>query len=609
MSMKNKSKSEHDASKPFFSWNDIGNRFLWLGYLLSRLDTSYEDADAIFLQPDNEAHKNEIAEIIDWQNKLISAMGSGYRQARMLNSFFNKHSMAPMMDGMKYRIIAVVCYRQTLMHFMDIFGIHIARMSSLQRTIDDIMQHRNVAVGLVQVGILVPKTFVGRHYLGLHEGLGKFLLGDEPTPADKPVTTKPPDPAAPPPVPAPSPSPENPTPAAPGKPEKPNANPVSLPDFIKSLPEMTPMEMAALIKKEGYIGQEKAVKSVCLLAWRHLNRLKKIFVEKADCNELPAKGNSLLLGPTGSGKTYLIELLFSKIIKLPVVISDATIFTETGYVGAEVSNIFTRLIQVAGNDVEKAGVGIICLDEFDKLAGTGSAVRFSGEGTTKDLKMGVQQELLKLMEASEVNVPMELSHASSVKKSVMNTRNVPFICCGAFSGFWKLLKNRGHSAIGFGAVDGKNTRTDFKDEVKRASSFESYGILPELFGRFSSVTVFDALNVRELKMILELNTVRQYDRELALNGLTLQVCPDVYDNIVEQCLERQTGARGLQTALISHLEDALFEAYSTPGSRGVRLFITAGQIGWEVTKRHLKRDVKTNPHIEGDKKESQSDTV
>jgi hypothetical protein len=245
--MKTKTISTNDAGKPFFSWNDIGNRFLWLGYLLSKLDASYKDADTIFLKPD-ENHKDEIAEIIAWQNQLISAMGSGYRQARMLNSFFNKHHMASMMDDMKYRIIAVVCYRQTLMHVMDVFGIHIARMASLQRTIDDIMQHRNVAVGLVRAGMLVPKTFVGRHYLGLHEGLGAFLLGDEPTPADKPVPLKQPEPTAPPAAPAPSPAPERPRFDTPGKPEKQKANPVSLPDFIKSLPEMTPLEMAALIQ-------------------------------------------------------------------------------------------------------------------------------------------------------------------------------------------------------------------------------------------------------------------------------------------------------------------------------------------------------------------------
>lgn len=559
-------------NKPIFSENDLGNRFLWLGYLLSQLDSTYKNTMQIFLKP-NDDHKDEVAEIIEWQNQLVIAMSSSHCRSRLLGMFFRKHNLESL-GGEQIRIIAVVSFRQTLMHYRDTPGMHIARVASLTRTIDDVLRHRNVVAKLFATGLLLQETDVQHNFLSLHQGLGDFLLGNAAAPVDKPEPKQPQ-----PPVPAP----EKPRP----EPEKPKVNPVSLPDFVKSLPEMSPREMAKVIHREGYIGQDKAVKSICLMAWRHLNRLKKVFVEKIDYKELPPKGNALMLGSSGCGKTYLVELLFFKIINLPVVIVDASNFVETGYVGTHIPSIFTRLIQVANRDVEKAGLGIICFDEFDKICSSHSAARFAGQGTTKDLKLGVQQELLKVMEGSEVTCDLDLK-SSHDKQVIISTKNIPMICCGAFSGLKSMLQKQG-KAIGFGAKDGKNSQMDFKDEIKRASSFESYGIIPELYGRFSSLVCFDDLNEDELKAILKRNTIQQYEKELSLNGLGLQVYPDVYDHIVEQCLERQTGARGLQTALISHLEEALFEAYSNPNSQSIRLFVDGGRIGWEVTKRHTKR--------------------
>jgi len=567
-----------DDLKPIFNWNDIGNRFLWLGHLLSKLDVTYKDNKAILLKPNYDAHKNEVCEILHWQHQLMRAIASTQPQSYLMRIFFRKHNLPSIMSGDKIRIIAVVLFRQSLMFYCDCIVMNLARIASLERTIDEIVKNRNVVVKLCDSGILEPASIgTDHHFFRLHQGLNSFLLGEEPAPVDKPSKPKEPEPPVPPPE---EPSPE---------PEIPKVNTVSLCDFIKSLPVITPLEMAMAIKQEGYIGQEGAIKSVCLTAWRHINRMKKIYVEQIDEKLLPSKNNTLLLGQTGCGKTFLVELLFSKIIKLPVVISDATKYTESGYVGGDVSHIFTRLIQVAGDDIEKASVGIICLDEFDKLAGCGSAVRFAGEGTNKDLKLGVQQELLKLMEASEVIVPLEFTSSSRAKQIIINTRNIPIIGCGAFSGLWRRLNKRNHSTIGFGFADADNSKTDFKEEIKKVTNFETYGIIPELFGRFSSVVVFDTLTKDELKTILQRNTIRQYEKELALNGLGLQVCPDVYSLIVKQCIERQTGARGLQTTLISHLENALFEAYSNPNSQSVRLFVTGGQIGWEVMKRRVKR--------------------
>ena len=550
-------------NKSIFSWNDFGNRVLWLGNLLSRLDESYKKAP-VLLHADYDSHRDDIAEIVQWQNQIAIS--------RTLETFLSSHSL-PLLHPEQVRIIAVVAFRQSLMFFCDTAPMNIARIASLKRTFDDIVKNRSAVAKLFESGVLEAASDSEHNFLKLHSGLSSFLLGETAIPIDKPCKAEPAKP-----------SPDI------SEPEKPRANKVSLPDYVKSLPTITPMEMVKLIKKKGFIGQEGAIKSVCLLAYRHLNRLKKVFVDKIDYKELPSKGNSLLLGPTGCGKTFLIELLFSSIIKLPVVICDASNFVETGYVGAHIPSIFTRLIQVAGNDVGKASIGIVCLDEFDKLCSSHSTARFAGQGTTKDLKLGVQCELLKIMEASEVSVPLELGRGSDDKKIVLNTRNIPFIGCGAFSGLASMLNKNGH-AIGFG-TDGNNSKTDFKKEIKRVSSFENYGFIPEIYGRFSSVVAFDDLSKDELKMILERNTIQQYEKELALNGLGLFVHPDVYDHIVKQCLERGTGARGLQTALVSHLENGLFQAYSDPNSQDIKLFVDGGQVGWEVTKRRMKREVK-----------------
>ena len=563
----------NNTSSPPFSWNDIGNRFLWLGYLLSQLDASYKDAKIILLKP-NDAHKDAIAEIIEWQNQLMLTL-SCQSKAQKLGDFFISHKLPAIPNNEQIRVICVVFFRQTFMHLRDTLGMPLARIASPHRTIDDILRHRNAVEQLFQAGLLFQAKDGGCRYLDLHQGLGDFLLGNVAEPLDKPIINKE----------EPKPLHDKPCPNIASHLGKPRAE-FSLSNYIKSLPLMSPREMAKVIHQEGYIGQDRAVKSVCLLAWRHLNRLKKVYLDGVDYKDLPPKTNALLLGQTGCGKTYLVELLF-KILRLPMVIADASNFVETGYVGNHISSIFTRLIQAAGSN-EKASLGIVCLDEFDKICSSHSAARFAGQGTTKDLKYGVQCELLKLMESFEVGIPLKLGIDD--KMITLDTRNIPLIGCGAFSGLARHLDKQNQPAIGFGA-NGKTTSRHFKDEINRASSFESYGIIPELFGRFSSVVAFDDLNKDELKAILEKNTIQQYEKELSLNGLGLQVCPDVYDLIVGQCIERQTGARGLQTALVSHLEEALFEAYSTP-SQGIRLFVDGERIGWEVIKRRVKRRTK-----------------
>src|ERR671935_1745757 len=166
------------------------------------------------------------------------------------------------------------------------------------------------------------------------------------------------------------------------------------------------------------------------------------------------KSNTLLIGPTGCGKTHLVELLFQQILRLPTVIIDITTYSETGYVGQDPSTILTRLLHAADDNPLLASIGIICLDEFDKIASGQNNAIFAGAGTTKDVTgMGVQRELLKMLEASEVVVPLELTHSTYGDHIVMSTADIAFLAAGAFSGFHQVVHRRGAAdRIGFGRL-------------------------------------------------------------------------------------------------------------------------------------------------------------
>ena len=346
----------------------------------------------------------------------------------------------------------------------------------------------------------------------------------------------------------------------------------------------TPRQMVDLLAAYGYIGQERAKKAVCLMAYRHLNRLKKIYLDNISRQELPAKENYLLMGPTGCGKTYLIELLFQRILKIPTVIVDVTNFSETGYVGQDVNTILTRLIHVA-EESWQASFGIVCLDEFDKLASGQNNAVFSGAGTTKDVTgAGVQRELLKMFEASEVDVPYDISHSTYSERITFNTENVPFIACGAFSGFKNMLYAKEQN-IGFGRTKSGQKcgiSTGFtKDDIEKAVNFEAYGLMPELMGRFTRIVPFDSLSAKNLKQILHKNTIEKYRKELKLDDIELRIEDSVYDLIVEKSIEKETGARGLKSYIVEYLEDACFEAYSSD-CKLIRLFTKAQNIQWEL---------------------------
>jgi ATP-dependent Clp protease ATP-binding subunit ClpX len=341
--------------------------------------------------------------------------------------------------------------------------------------------------------------------------------------------------------------------------------------FVRSLPEPSPREMFARLEGLGYRGQDEARRALCLMAYRHVRRVKRIYLDGADRRQLPRKSNYLMVGPTGCGKTYLVEQLFEKILKLPTALVDITTYSETGYVGQDPSTILTRLLHAADDNPMLAAIGIVCLDEFDKIASGQNNAVFAGAGTTKDVTgMGVQRELLKMLESSEVVVPLELTHSSYGDHVVMSTADIAFVAAGAFSGFQHVASRRAHQdSIGFGRDGAGRIKRDpdaiavgfTAEEVESVANFQAYGFLPELVARFTRVVPFQALDAGTLKDILRTDVVTRMTREFQDEGFELCVDETVLDHIVQDALKRETGARGLASTLTRHLEEVAFDSF------------------------------------------------
>jgi ATP-dependent Clp protease ATP-binding subunit ClpX len=341
--------------------------------------------------------------------------------------------------------------------------------------------------------------------------------------------------------------------------------------FVRELPVIPPKRIFARLAELGYHGQDEARRAVSLMAYRHVKRVKRIYLDGAKRENVLPKSNYLLIGPTGCGKTHLVELLFQHILKLPTVLVDITTYSETGYVGQDPNTIITRLLHAADDNPLLASIGIICLDEFDKIASGQNNAIFAGAGTTKDVTgMGVQRELLKMFEAGEVVVPLELTHSTYGDHIVLSTADIAFIAAGAFSGFQQVARRRGaQDRIGFGRKQPQSkTGLDAiavsftAEEVENIANFQAYGFLPELMARFTRVVPFKALDAGTLKEILQNNVIERLTREFDDEGFKLVVEPEVLDHVVAESLRRETGARGLASILTRHIEDAAFETFA-----------------------------------------------
>ncbi|MBA7626785.1 ATP-dependent Clp protease ATP-binding subunit ClpX [subsurface metagenome] len=249
----------------------------------------------------------------------------------------------------------------------------------------------------------------------------------------------------------------------------------------------------------------------------------------------------------------------------------------------------TRLLYSARLNLVLSSIGIVCLDEFDKLASGQNNAIFAGAGTTKDVSgLGVQRELLKMLEESEISIPLELSHSEYAAKSVISTQDIIFVACGAFSGLKGMIEREGSEHIGFGRSPLSGNQDGIavsysEEEMDLVRNFRDYGFLPELIGRFRRIIPFQALSEEQLKTILKHRVLQQYQNEFLLDGITLVVEEEVLEKIVSHSLKMETGARGIDAAFIQYLEDAAFETYSQPGAKKVVVRLENGEVtySWE----------------------------
>ena len=317
---------------------------------------------------------------------------------------------------------------------------------------------------------------------------------------------------------------------------------------------------------EYVIGQDEAKKTLAVAVYNHYKRLQQKNIASAiNNNEVEIeKSNIIMVGETGTGKTLLAKTI-ARLLNVPFAIVDATVFTESGYVGEDVESILSRLLQVCNYDVSAAERGIVFIDEIDKIARKGD-----NPSITRDVSgEGVQQGLLKLLEGSEVLVPPQGGRKHPEQKLVkINTQNILFICGGAFDGIDRVIARRVQTnTIGFN-VD-KELQEDMKKNLLRyvnPQDLKSFGLIPELLGRLPVVTHLDPLDAVTLRAILtepKNALVKQYKKLFELEGIQLTIEEDVLNFMVEKALEYKLGARGLRSICEGILTDAMYELPSS----------------------------------------------
>ena len=328
---------------------------------------------------------------------------------------------------------------------------------------------------------------------------------------------------------------------------------------LRSIMDWSPRELFQHLEHLGYVGQKETRQKLSLAAYRHVRRLKDHFLQNIPLDKLPPKSNVLMLGPTGCGKSYLAELLFEEILQIPVVTTDMTRYVESGYYGKYVSEILFDLIHVAEGNKHWAKMGIVVLDEFDKIASKGGKVSRDITGS------GVQRGLLKLIEGGEHEVSSR-GPCGQLPFDTMETDFVGFVACGAFSGMKELATIEEDSDFGFRPTPKKNRSrgmayTPTPDALPSVEAFTKYGFMPELIGRFGCIASLNPLAKKDLMKILKSNVLPKYREEFKREGQKLSLPKGIMEKIIDKAIVRKTGARGIALLLTEHFEKRAFECF------------------------------------------------